>query len=509
MARDKDEVASPSAQEFNLDPRSWEDFRALGHRMLDDMVDHLSTLREQPAWRQVPDSIKTDLLNEPLPRLPQGEARAYEDFRRNVLPYPNGNLHPRFFGWVQGNGIPLAMLADMLASGMNPHLAGFNQAPALVEQKVVSWLAALMGFPENASGVLESGGTMASILGLAVARHAKSGMDMRKQGLQGGGPRLTVYCSTETHGWVQKGVELLGIGTDWLRRIPVDTQFRMNVAALRDAVAADRAAGHRPICVVGSAGTVNTGAIDDLRALADFCQEQDLWFHVDGAFGALARLSPKLAPLLSGLERADSLAFDLHKWMYLPFEIACLLVRHPEAHTGTFAFAPSYIARQPRGVSAGGFPFSDRGVDLTRAFKALKAWMCLKAYGVELFARIIEQNVEQTRYLVRKIEEHPRLELLAPAPLNVACFRFRPEGLPAEQLDRLNTELLLRVQERGLAVPSSTIVNGAFAIRACNVNHRATRADVDALVQAVLDQGENILQEWNSPDFDEPWGWII
>jgi aromatic-L-amino-acid decarboxylase len=494
MASDMDEVAGMGSQELNLDPDDWAAFRALGHRMIDDMVTHLSTLREQPAWREAPETTKAVLRDEPVPRLPQGEVAVYEEFRRNVLPYPNGNLHPRFFGWVQGNGIPLAMLADMLASGMNPHLAGFNQAPALVEQKVISWLASLMGFPENASGVLESGGTMASILGLAVARHAKSGVDMRKQGLQSGGARLTVYCSSETHGWVQKGVELLGIGTDWLRRIPVDTQFRMDVSKLRAAVAADVSAGHRPLCVVGSAGTVNTGAIDDLQALADFCQQHGLWFHVDGAFGALARLSPKLAPLLAGLERADSLAFDLHKWMSLPFEIACVLVRHPEAHTGTFALAPSYIARQPRGVSAGGLPFSDRGVDLSRSFKALKAWMCLKAYGVDAFARVIEQNVEQTRYLVQKVQEHPHLELLAPAPLNVACFRYRVEGLSTEQLDRLNTEILLRVQESGAAVPSSTVVNGAFAIRACNVNHRATRADVDVLLQSVLHQGAAVLQ---------------
>ncbi|HEX8697918.1 MAG TPA: pyridoxal-dependent decarboxylase [Myxococcaceae bacterium] len=495
MTRDREMAPGKEPREHTLDPSDWESFRALGHRMLDEMIDHLANLREQPAWRQVPEAQKAHLLDEPVPRLPQGEQAVYEQFRQEVLPYPNGNLHPRFFGWVQGNGMPLAMLADMLASGMNPHLAGFHQAPALVEQKVVSWLASLMGFPENASGVLESGGTMASILGLAVARHAKAGIDVRTEGLQGRQAPLTVYCSTETHGWVQKGVELLGIGTAWLRRIPVDSQFRMQLPALRQAVAEDRAAGHRPLCVIGTAGTVNTGAIDDLEALARFCQEQDLWFHVDGAFGALARLSPKLAPLVAGLERADSLAFDLHKWMYLPFEIACVLVRDASAHTGTFAFAPSYIARQARGVSAGGFPFSDRGVDLTRSFKALKAWMCMKAYGVDAFAQLIEQNVEQTRYLVRKIEEHPSLELLAPAPLNVACFRYRAEGLPPGELDRLNTEILLRVQESGAAVPSSTVIHGAFAIRACNVNHRTTRADLDALVQAVLDQGASVLRE--------------
>ncbi len=493
MTRDTTEAAGTGTKELTLDPADWESFRALGHRMLDDMVDHLSTLREQPAWRQMPEPVRVNLLEEPVPRLPQGDATVYEEFLRNVLPYPNGNLHPRFFGWVQGNGTPLAMLADMLASGLNPHMAGFNQAPALVEQKVISWLAALMGFPETTSGVLESGGTMASILGLAVARHVKAGVDVRKQGLQGGQTMLTVYCSTETHGWVQKGVELLGIGTDWLRRIPVDDQLRMKTGALREAVAADRAAGHRPLCVVGTAGTVNTGAIDDLNALADFCQAEGLWLHVDGAFGALARLSPRLAPLVAGLERADSLALDLHKWMYLSFEIACLLVRDPAAHTGTFAIAPSYIARLSRGISAGGLPFSDRGVDLTRGFKALKAWMCMKAYGVDAFARLIEQNVDQTRYLVQRIQEHPHLELLAPAPLNVACFRFRAKGLSAEELDRLNLEILLRVQESGAATPSSTVVNGAFAIRACNVNHRATRADVDALLQAVMAQGTSLL----------------
>lgn len=499
MKRDRETATSGEPKEHTLDPDNWESFRALGHRMLDEMIDHLASLREQPAWQQLPEAQKAHLLDEPVPRLPQGEEAVYEQFRREVLPYPNGNLHPRFFGWVQGNGMPLAMLADMLASGMNPHLAGFNQAPAMVEQKVVSWLASLMGFPESSSGVLESGGTMANILALAVARHSRAGIDVRTEGLQGGRTPFTVYCSMETHGWVQKGVELLGIGTAWLRRIPVDSQFRMQLPALREAVAEDRTAGHRPLCVIGTAGTVNTGAVDDLEALASFCQEQGLWFHVDGAFGALARLSPRLAPLVAGLERADSVAFDLHKWMYLPFEIACVLVRDASAHTGTFAFAPSYIAKQARGVSAGGLPFSDRGVDLTRSFKALKAWMCMKAYGVDAFARLIEQNVEQTHYLVRKIEENPRLKLLAPAPLNVACFRYRAKALPAGELDRLNTEILLRVQESGAAVPSSTVINGAFAIRACNVNHRTTRADIDALIQAVLDQGASVLREWERP----------
>jgi aromatic-L-amino-acid decarboxylase len=461
--------------ELTLDPSDWNAFRTLSHHMVDDMLHHLETIHDQPSWRQIPEVKEARILTEPLPRTPQGEEAVYQNFLNDVLLYTNGNIHPRFFGWVHGNGVPLAMMADMLASGMNPHLAGYHQAPAMVEKKVLSWLAELMGFPSNTSGVLESGGTMASILGLAVARHAKAGFDTREEGMQSGHPPLTVYSSTETHGWIQKGVELLGIGRKWLRRIPVDADNRMNVAALRQSIEADIAAGYRPICAIGTAGTVNTGATDDLNAIADICTEFNLWFHVDGAFGALARLSPELAPMVSGIERADSLAFDLHKWMYLPFEIACLLVKDEAAHTGAFAFSPSYIAGLQRGVIAGGLPFADRGVDLSRGFKALKAWMCMKAYGVDAFARIIEQNVEQTRYLVSKIEGEPRLELLAPAPMNIACFRFRAEGLSEEELNNLNLEILLRVQETGAAVPSSTIINGAFAIRVCNVNHRTRR----------------------------------
>jgi len=476
-----------------MDPKDWESFRALSHQMVDDILGHLQDLPNQPTWQPIPRDLAERLSTEELPRHGQGEQAAYNQFFQDVLPYPNGNLHPRYFGWVQGNGIPLAHMADMLASAMNPHLSGFNQAPALVEKQVVKWMAELMGFPADSSGVLESGGTMGNILGLAVARWAKAGYDVRKEGLQSGHPPMTVYCSSETHGWITKGVELLGIGTAYLRKVPVNAAFEMEVGELSKMLDEDVAAGYRPICVIGTAGTVNTGATDDLHALADLCHARNLWFHVDGAFGALARLSPELAPIVDGIERADSLAFDLHKWMYLPFELACLLVRDDNAHTGTFAFAPSYIAGLERGVIAGGLPFSDRGVDLTRGFKALKAWMCLKAYGVDAFAQCIERNVRQTRRLAAAVEAHPNLELLAPAPLNVVCLRFVADGFSEEALDALNLETLLRIQESGDAVPSSTLVNGHFAIRVCNVNHRTTDADIDFLVASTLKHGEAVL----------------
>jgi aromatic-L-amino-acid/L-tryptophan decarboxylase len=482
--------------EETLDPKDWEELRALGHRMLDDTLDYLSSVGDRPAWQPVPESVK-DHLKQPLPTEPQATAAVYQEFVENILPYTNGNRHPRFWGWVQGNGTPLGMLADMLASGMNPHMAGFDQAPALVEHQVLSWLTEMMGMPPETSGLLIGGGTMANITGLAVARHAKAGFDVRELGLQESDrPMLTMYGSAETHGWAQKGAELLGLGNRAFSRVRIDDDFRIDINALRRAVDEDRRAGHRPFCVIGNAGTVNTGATDDLQALADFCRDEKLWFHVDGAFGALAKIVPSLAPIVDGIERADSLAFDLHKWMYLPFEVACVLVRDANAHREAFTLKPSYLAESSRGVIAGGLPFAERGIELTRSFRALKVWMSLKVHGINAFSRLIEQNVRQARYLADLIEAHTDLELLAPVPLNIVCLRFAPKDVSPSALDRVNEEILVRIQEKGLAVPSSTRIDGKFALRVANTNHRSRREDFDLLVKAVTEIGRTILYQY-------------
>jgi aromatic-L-amino-acid/L-tryptophan decarboxylase len=488
---------SPSDEE-TLDPATpadWARFRHLAHRMVDDMLDHLSSIRNQPAWQPVPDSVRA-ALQSGVPVEGEGNEAAYEAFLRLVRPYPNGNLHPRFWGWVQGNGTLMGMMADMLASGLNPHLAGFDQAPALVEHQVLGWLAQLMGFPPSASGLMVTGGSIANILCLAVARNAacqRLGVDLREQGLQAGSaaviPRLTCYGSTETHSWARKGVELLGLGNSSLRRVGVDREYRMNLALLRQAVARDREAGALPCCVIATAGTVNTGATDDLRSIADFCRSEGIWFHVDGAFGAMLRLSDRFRDLVDGIERADSLAFDLHKWGYLPFECACLLIRNSELHHSTFAATASYLGATTRGPIAGGLPFADRGIDLTRGFKALKVWLSLKAHGVRSLGRLIEQNVDQARYLAGLIERHPELELLAPVPLNVVCFRYVREGLDDRDLNALNQEILLQLQESGTAIPSGTILQGRYALRCANVNHRTRRSDFDLLVDTVVRLG--------------------
>jgi len=296
---------------------------------------------------------------------------------------------------------------------------------------------------------------------------------------------LMLYGSTETHGWAQKAAELMGLGNCAFRRVAVDENFRIDLSDLSRAVAKDRQAGHRPFSVIGNAGTVNTGAIDDLAGLARICREEDIWFHVDGAFGALAKLVPSLSSLVEGIEQADSVAFDLHKWMYLPFEVACVLVRDPKAHRDSFILTPSYLAEASRGVMAAGLPFAERGLELTRSFRALKVWMSLKTHGIKAFSRLIEQNVNQARYCAELIEAHPDLELVAPVPLNIVCFRFAPKDARPDALETLNKEILLRIQERGLAVPSSTRIGDAFALRTANTNHQSKGQDIDMMTKTI------------------------
>ena len=494
MTSHTEAAAGLTRAEETLDPEDWDELRALGHRMIDDMFGHLASVRARPAWQPVPAEVRAR-LDAPLPLDPADAAEVYEEFKRDVLPFPTGNTHPRFWGWVMGTGTPLGMLADMLASGMNPNVPGYDQSAALVERQVVKWLAEMLGMPKGASGLLLSGGTMANIVGLTVARNARAGYDVRERGLQHeGAPRLVLYASTEVHSCSQKGAELLGLGNESLRRVPVNGQYQIDVEALRRAVAKDRADGFKPFCVIGSAGTVNTGATDDLAALAAFCREEGLWFHIDGALGALAVLSPHLKSAFAGLGEADSVAIDLHKWMYLPFEVGCILVRDSKEHRAAFSLTPSYLSPTTRGLAVGGLSLADLGLQLSRGFRALKVWMSLKAHGARTFGRLIEQNVRQAAYLAGLVESHARLELLAPVPLNVVCFRFRAEGMGEAELNALNQEILLRVQESGLAVPSSTLLGGKFAIRVAVTNHRSRLADFDLLVEAVADTGEALLQ---------------
>lgn len=485
MAEWKDEA------EKTLDPADeagWAELRALGHRMLDGIFDHVQGVRQGPVWREMPGESRLRLEAERVPRAGEGAAAAYESFVRDVLPYGIGNAHPRFWGWVMGSGTPVGMLAEMLAAGMNPNVGGFNDSAMMVEEQVIRWMAELMGMPEGTSGLLTSGGSMANLIGLAVGRHARASFDVRGEGLKSG-PLLRVYGSTETHSWLKKALELMGMGRVSLCSVGVDQGYRMKVGEVKEAIAADRAAGIVPLCIVGTAGTVNTGATDDLAAIADLCVAEGLWFHIDGAFGALAYWSERLRPALAGMERADSLAFDLHKWGYLPYDVGCVLVRDAEAYRAAFATGASYLNAMERGPVAGGIRFAERTPELSRGFRALKVWMSFKAQGVDSITELVEQNVEQARYLAARVTREPELELAAEVPLNLVCFRYRGAS------DAENQEILQRVQERGISVPSSTVLEGRFAIRVANTNHRSRREDFDALADAVIAIGREVVGE--------------
>ena len=487
-------MTQQSADLAPLDPQDWESYRALAHRMLDESLDYLRDVRQRPTWTPTPAGVKAAIHDEPLPRSGRGEQAAYDDFVQLVRPYPNGNIHPRFWGWVMGTGTPQAAMADFLSSVVNPQMGGLEHAPVFVEQQVVKWFAELMRFPASASGILISGGTMANVLGLAVARQQRANWDVRKHGVAGG-PPLRVYASGEVHSWLAKSCEFLGMGNNAFHRIASRADFSVDVEAMAAAIAADRAAGHRPCCIVASVGTVQTGASDDLNALADLAAREGLWLHVDGAFGAMAALAeiPEAQAAVRGLERADSVAFDLHKWGYMPFDVAMLLTKEDRHLTETFKNQAPYLMALPGGLApGGGIYFNDRGIELTRSFRALKVWMTLRAQGSDLLGAHIARNVRQAQYLASLIEREPALELLAPVPLNLVNFRYVAPGLDAEALNALNQHILVRLQEDGIAVPSATVIRGTFSIRVAITNHRSRDEDFELLVRETVRLGREL-----------------
>lgn len=480
--------------EETLDPQDWRAVRELGHRMVDDMMNYLQTIREQPAWRPIPSVVK-ESLKQSLPLAPQGDEKTYQDFLENILPYPHGNIHPRYWGFVNGTGSALGMLSEMLAATMNPNCGGADHSAIYVEQQVLTWCKEMLGYAPQASGILVSGGSMANLMGLAIARNTQLGFDVRNNGVAAAPGMMTVYCSSEAHSSVQKAIELLGLGYKALRKIPVDRHYRLELASLEKAIAEDRRAGHLPFCVVGNAGTVNTGAIDPLEALADICQREKLWFHVDGAFGALAALTPEMRGQLAGIQRSDSLAFDLHKWMYLPYEAGCLLVKNKAAHEKAFAVVPTYLAPHDRGLMGGPSWYANYGLQLSRGFRALKIWFAIKSYGIDKFRRLIRQNILQARYLAQLVEASPELELAAPVPMNIVCYRFVSPRLDETQLNNLNREIMMELHERGIAVPTSTFLHSKYVLRAAITNHRSRQEDFEALVRETIRIGNELLHK--------------
>jgi glutamate/tyrosine decarboxylase-like PLP-dependent enzyme len=384
---------------------------------------------------------------------------------------------------------------------MNSAGLGFDEvASTHIELQLLNWLKEMLAYPADASGLLVSGGSMANLVGLAVARNRTATADLRKLGIgQSHQRRQIFYASSETHSSVPKAIELLGLGSESLRTIPVLDDFTIDISALKAAITADRDSGLHPACIVANAGTVNTGAVDPLTELADLAAVESLWLHADAAFGAFARLSPHFKTLVDGLERADSIAFDLHKWLYVQYDCGCVLVKDREAHRNTFSVLPSYLRSLDRGLASGPLNFSEYGVQLSRSFKALRAWTGLKTEGVTRYGEQVSQNIRQAQYLGQLVENHPELELLAPTALNIVNFRFVRAKLDDRALDDLNADILMALQERGIAAPSSTVLNGKFSIRVAICNHRSRREDFDALVAGVLSIGRELLTGVGGP----------
>ncbi|HML30589.1 MAG TPA: pyridoxal-dependent decarboxylase, partial [Hyphomicrobium sp.] len=464
MTRSEKSLDAP-LEAASLDPEDWSDFKERAHEALDLVLAHIEGIRDQPVWQPPSPDVLT-YFSQALPSAERPMEDVLQDVRDFIVPYATGNLHPRFMGWVHGAGTPVGMLGDLIAAGLNFNCGGRNHVGIEVERQIVRWTREAFDYPETASGLFVTGSSMANFLATIIAKTDAIGIQSRTQGLMNVGRPLIAYTSSEAHSCIAQALQLSGIGSINLRQISVDASRRMRVDELDRAIIADRQAGAQPFMIVGTAGTVNTGAIDPLNDIAAVAARHELWFHVDGAIGALAMLSSKMKPQFAGLEKSSSVALDFHKWGHVPYDAGFLLVRDGAAHKSAFAQPAAYLQRADEGLAAGETWPCDLGVDLSRGCRALKTWMTITALGTDRIAASIEKTCALARYLATLIDKSDRFFLKAPVALNIVCFGIR--DAEAESI----RDVVTRLQLSGIAAPSWTTLNGELVVRCAIVNHR-------------------------------------
>lgn len=469
-------------RECTLDPCEWESYRAALHELVDACVDHLKDVRSH-AWQPVPQSVK-DRVSLDDSTEGTGLNAVAREMTRSILPYHAGNIHPRFFGWAQGTGNAAGLMAEVVAATMNSNCGGRDHGAVYVEREVIDWCKSCFDFPSTASGVLVTGTSQATVIALATARMHALGAESRKKGLIGA-PHLVIYAAEGVHNAVIKAAELIGIGSQAVQTVPLNAETGgMDATHLSRQVRHDRDTGKKPFCVVGTAGSVDQGNFDPLDMIADFCAREELWFHVDGAFGAWTRIADEpWCNLVKGIERADSLALDFHKWMFVQYDCGLVLIRDEKKHRAAFAARPAYLAAQGAGIGGGDPWYCDYGTDLSRSFRGLKVWATLRAYGSKHLGAVISGNCRLATLMGHLVETSDDLALAAKVRSNICCFSVA--GMENAEASALNTAIVYQLQMSGAVVFSTTILGGRTVIRAAITNHRTRTADIEAAVHAV------------------------
>jgi aromatic-L-amino-acid/L-tryptophan decarboxylase len=472
-------------------------FREAGHQLIDEIADFLSSIRNYPVTTSpTPGSLQTK-LPQAMPLTGTDPSLLLKESWQLLVNNSLFNGHPRFWGYITSSPAPVGILGDLLASAVNSNCGAFVLSPMAteIEKQTIQWLGSLIGYPATA-GIMVSGGNMANFVGFLAARKAKASWDIRKQGLQPLQGKWRVYTSAETHTWVNKAADLFGLGLDAIRWIPVDADQKMNVSLLEEKITEDKKKGLIPLLVVGTAGSIGTGAVDPLDQIAAICKKHDCWFHVDGAYGGFAAALPELKDLFAGIEHADSIAIDPHKWLYSPLEAGCTLVKDAASLTDAFSFHPVYYNFE--GEEEPQTNFYESGFQNSRGFRALKVWLGLRQLGAEGHVRLIREDIQLAKRLSELLNGHKEIETFT-QNLSITTFRYKPAGVDGntekEYLNKLNQSLLNRLQAGGEVFPSNAVLDDNFLLRACFVNFRTRFSDIEALPAIILREGKLLHEQ--------------